>query len=210
MLSKLLRTMLPAVEPWVVPGENVENPGGIMNANPLDTLSSEYHEWGNRVRFLALLPFPHPSTGRHNAGGAGGAVGRVFVGRCEVGRAGRVVQGRLRVRPSANADMLTSFSSRLALCGPGMWNRSRRSSTGRQTISSMARSAVQRGPAAASGLAEGPLSATAPGSAPRWPRTLASVLPRIAGCECSGSGVPASRLAAHRRDELLLAQWRRA
>ena len=42
MLSKLLRTMLPAVEPWVVPGENVENPGGIMNANPLDTLSSEY------------------------------------------------------------------------------------------------------------------------------------------------------------------------
>ena len=63
MLSKLLRTMLPAVEPWVVPGENVENPGGIMNANPLDTLSSEYHEWGNRVRFLALLPFPHPSAG---------------------------------------------------------------------------------------------------------------------------------------------------
>ena len=58
MLSKLLRTMLPAVEPWVVPGENVENPGGIMNANPLDTLSSEYHEWGTRVRFLALLPFP--------------------------------------------------------------------------------------------------------------------------------------------------------
>ena len=48
--TKLLMTMLPAVPPWVVPGENVENPGGVENVNPLDTLSSDIHEWGGRVR----------------------------------------------------------------------------------------------------------------------------------------------------------------
>lgn len=50
--TKLLMSMLPTVEPWVVPGENVDNPGGIPNVNPLDTLSSDLHEWGGRVRFL--------------------------------------------------------------------------------------------------------------------------------------------------------------
>ena len=48
--TKLLMTMLPTVEPWVVPGENVENPGGVDNVNPLDTLSSDLHPWGGRVR----------------------------------------------------------------------------------------------------------------------------------------------------------------
>ena len=41
--TKLLMTMLPTVEPWVVPGDNVENPGGVDNVNPLDTLSSDLH-----------------------------------------------------------------------------------------------------------------------------------------------------------------------
>jgi hypothetical protein len=48
--TKLLMTMLPTVEPWVVPGENVDNPGGVPNVNPLDTLSSDLHPWGGRVR----------------------------------------------------------------------------------------------------------------------------------------------------------------
>ncbi len=48
--TKLMMTMLPAVPPWVVPGENVDNPGGVPNVNPLDTLSSDIHEWGGRVR----------------------------------------------------------------------------------------------------------------------------------------------------------------
>lgn len=48
--TKLLMQMLPTVEPWVVPGENVKNPGGIDNVNPLDTLSSDLHPWGGRVR----------------------------------------------------------------------------------------------------------------------------------------------------------------
>mmetsp|Transcript_54710 Transcript_54710/g.88670 ORF Transcript_54710/g.88670 Transcript_54710/m.88670 type:complete len:80 (+) Transcript_54710:32-271(+) len=47
--TKLMMSMLPAVEPWVVPGENVMNPGGVENVNPLDTLSSEYHPWGVRI-----------------------------------------------------------------------------------------------------------------------------------------------------------------
>ena len=49
--TKLLFTLLPTVPPWVVPGENVENPGGVENVNPLDTLSSDLHEWGGRVCF---------------------------------------------------------------------------------------------------------------------------------------------------------------
>lgn len=50
--TKLLFSLLPTVEPWVVPGENVMNPGDVENVNPLDTLSSDLHEWGGRVCFL--------------------------------------------------------------------------------------------------------------------------------------------------------------
>lgn len=75
--TKLMMSMLPAVEPWVVPGENVMNPGGVENVNPLDTLSSEYHPWGVRVR-LSLLPSPLPSphcTQCHDGRPATGAAG---------------------------------------------------------------------------------------------------------------------------------------
>jgi len=59
--------MLPTVEPWVVPGENVDNPGGIPNVNPLDTLSSDLHEWGGRVRsspMSSVVPI-QPKTREH-------------------------------------------------------------------------------------------------------------------------------------------------
>jgi hypothetical protein len=49
---RILMTMLPTVEPWVVPGENVDNPGGVPNVNPLDTLSSDLHPWGGRIPML--------------------------------------------------------------------------------------------------------------------------------------------------------------
>jgi len=66
--TKLLMTMLPAVPPWVVPGENVENPGGVDNVNPLDTLSSDIHEWGGRVR--APGPWKIAAARRHWGGRA--------------------------------------------------------------------------------------------------------------------------------------------
>ena len=68
--TKLLMQMLPTVEPWVVPGENVKNPGGVDNVNPLDTLSSDLHPWGGRVRA------PGPVTRTIAAPAGGGACGR--------------------------------------------------------------------------------------------------------------------------------------
>ncbi|EKX53305.1 hypothetical protein GUITHDRAFT_150372 [Guillardia theta CCMP2712] len=49
MLTKLLRTNLTL---WTVPGENVTNPGGKENLNPLDDLSSSLHPWGTRIPTL--------------------------------------------------------------------------------------------------------------------------------------------------------------
>ena len=35
---------------FMVPGEDVENPGGLPNKNPLDDLNVDLQQWGGRVR----------------------------------------------------------------------------------------------------------------------------------------------------------------
>ena len=35
---------------FMVPGEDVENPGGLPNKNPLDDLNVDFQQWGGRVR----------------------------------------------------------------------------------------------------------------------------------------------------------------
>ena len=69
-LTKLLMTILPTVEPWVVPGENVENSPGVDNVNPLDTLSSDLHAWGGRVRTSSRSRSVETRGGRAGSGGA--------------------------------------------------------------------------------------------------------------------------------------------
>jgi hypothetical protein len=34
---------------FMVPGENVENPGGLENKNPMDDLNTDLQAWGGRV-----------------------------------------------------------------------------------------------------------------------------------------------------------------
>eukprot|EP00291_Cryptomonas_curvata_P026252 CAMPEP_0172175492 /NCGR_PEP_ID=MMETSP1050-20130122/14261_1 /TAXON_ID=233186 /ORGANISM="Cryptomonas curvata, Strain CCAP979/52" /LENGTH=70 /DNA_ID=CAMNT_0012847607 /DNA_START=20 /DNA_END=229 /DNA_ORIENTATION=- len=34
---------------FMVPGENVENPGGLENKNPMDDLNTDLQAWGGRI-----------------------------------------------------------------------------------------------------------------------------------------------------------------
>ena len=40
---------------FMVPGEDVENPGGLPNKNPMDDLNVDLQEWGGRVRSYLYL-----------------------------------------------------------------------------------------------------------------------------------------------------------
>jgi hypothetical protein len=37
---------------FMVPGENVENPGGLENKNPMDDLNTDIQAWGGRVSLI--------------------------------------------------------------------------------------------------------------------------------------------------------------
>jgi hypothetical protein len=48
-LAIMLMKLFTMLENWVVPGENVTNPGDKENHNPMDDLNVDPHAWGGRV-----------------------------------------------------------------------------------------------------------------------------------------------------------------
>jgi hypothetical protein len=107
----------------VVPGENVKNPGDVDNVNPLDTLSSDLHPWGGRVRPPSPRVKSTNCSLRAHAGHYGGW--RFLSARARANGRDHCGRGRLRSWPCTSCTGRVREALRARRGAPCRWRGQR-------------------------------------------------------------------------------------